>query len=223
MSTRTPHVLPSLPANASSSSPKHSPPRPSSKSRKHTSQSRKVVPTPDVSGGNDDEHKGRRGHTKAGKSSAGMNGTLPQHNSSEIKTSRSRGLAGGLSSKGSGHPHTKSGDLSVGVSRKGNVVKENSGDLHINSSISTKGKGSSLDNMKEPTMLREKSKNKKSSGTKYKDKSGHGELRRTTTCSSWILSQLGLHQETIYLKKSFAKEAATALNLQQWHLQKVPL
>lgn len=219
MSTRSPHV-PALPANTSASSPRHSPPRHSSKSKKHTSQSRKVVPTPDVSGSNDEEHKGRRGHTKTGKTSAGANGTLPQSDSAEVKNNRNKATGGSLSTKGSLHPHTKSGDLTAGVSRKVNPVKQNSDGLKQSASLSTKGRGASQEGVTDNSLMKVKSKSRKNGG-KIKEKSMDTEIRRSTGCFSWVLTLLGLRRETIYLKKTFAKEAATALNLQQWHLQKV--
>ena len=219
MSTRSPHV-PALSTNVPALSPKHSPPHQSSKSKKHTSQSRKVAPTPDVSGSNDEEHKGRRGHTKAGKTSAGANGTLPQSDNSETKNSRNKGMGGGVSTKGSLHPHTKSGDLTAGVSRKTNPVKENSGGLKQSGSLSTKGRGASQEGVKDPALVKDKNKSRKNGG-RAKEKSIEKEIRRSRSCGSWLLSQLGLRRETVYLQKAFAKEAATALNLQQWHLQKV--
>lgn len=42
-----------------------------------------------------------------------------------------------------------------------------------------------------------------------------------TSCITSIMTALGLRNEHIYLQKAYAKEAAMALNLQQWHLQKL--
>ena len=47
------------------------------------------------------------------------------------------------------------------------------------------------------------------------------EGRKARSCWGMLLISMGIRKETVHLRTAYAKEAAQALNLEQWHLQKV--
>lgn len=45
--------------------------------------------------------------------------------------------------------------------------------------------------------------------------------KRSRSCWGMLLISMGIRKETVHLRTAYAKEAAQALSLEQWHLQKV--